>query len=65
MKASDNPKFRNRILKLAKKHATGTPAQLAIKLAVCERTVNNIIADMRAEGVDIPYCRKLKSYALD
>ncbi|WP_407660167.1 HTH domain-containing protein [Marinifilum fragile] len=65
MKTSDNPEVRNRILKLAKNHASGTPEQLASKLGCSGRTINRIIADMRNEGINIAYSRTLESYILD
>lgn len=65
MKASDSKELKNRILKLAKMHAIGTPAQLACVIGVSKSSLNRIIADIRSEGITIPYSRVLESYILD
>lgn len=54
-----------RIDKLLRLKATGTPKQLAGKLDLCERQVKNIIHELREEGLPIVYdkCKKTYHYA--
>jgi predicted DNA-binding transcriptional regulator YafY len=53
-------KLRDQLLllhNLIKRRATSTPAELAEKLAVSERTVKSLIAQLRAMGSKIAYSR--------
>lgn len=51
------------IMELTEKRKTGSPAELAIKLGVTERTVYNIMESLRyTEAGSIEYSRSDKSY---
>ncbi len=47
---------------LIHRRSTGTPAQLARRLNVSERTVYNLLDAMRALGAEVTYCRERQSY---
>ena len=42
--------------------ATGTPEQLAQRMGVTDRTVKNLIAQLRQMDADICYCHKKRTY---
>ncbi len=50
------------ILKLADLRYTGSPAELAVRLGISERSVKRIIGDMRKGGQRIRYSRPNFSY---
>jgi biotin operon repressor len=50
------------ILKLADLRYTGSPAQLAVRLGISERSVKRIVGDMRKGGHKIRYSRPSISY---
>ena len=54
--------LKDRILKLAKLKSTGSPAELAERLEISDRTVKRAIREMRDEGTDIRYCQSRRSY---
>jgi DNA-binding Lrp family transcriptional regulator len=47
--------IKGRILKLARLKSTGTPAELAIKFEISERSVKRIIREMKEEGEVLRY----------
>jgi predicted DNA-binding transcriptional regulator YafY len=47
--------IKTRIIKLASLRCTGTPADLAAKFEISERSVKRIIKEMREEGRNIRY----------
>jgi biotin operon repressor len=51
-----------RINQLIRLKATGSPAELADKLDLCERQVYRIIEDLKDSGLPILYCKKRKTY---
>ncbi|HVN59272.1 MAG TPA: HTH domain-containing protein [Bacteroidales bacterium] len=53
---------RERIIRLAKLRSTGTPAQLAIRLEISERSVKRLIRDLKREGIIFRYDYDRMSY---
>jgi predicted DNA-binding transcriptional regulator YafY len=51
-----------RLHRLIRLKATGTPSQLASRLQVSERTVYNEVETLRALGAPIKYCKVRQSY---
>jgi len=60
--------FQERLLKLDRLHhllrrkGTGSPAELAQRLNVCERTVYKLLEDLRNLDAPIAYCRQRCTY---
>jgi len=50
------------LLSLIRRHATGTPEQLAKLLGVDRRTAQRYIAELKEEGFPVAYCQNRKSY---
>lgn len=57
--------FKNRLLKLAKLKGTGTPADLADRFEISERTIKRIVKELREEGINIWYCHSVMSYVIE
>jgi DNA-binding Lrp family transcriptional regulator len=57
--------IKKRILKLASLKCTGTPADLASKFEISERTVKRIIKEMRDEGSLIRFDYLRSSYVIE
>jgi len=57
--------MKSRILRLAGLKGTGTPAELAVKLDISERSVKRIVKEIREEGIYIRYNSTRKSYVID
>ncbi len=57
--------LKSRILRLAGLRGTGTPAELAIKLEISERSVKRIVKEIRDEGISIRYNSRRGSYIID
>ena len=53
-----------RITYLAERKMTGTPKELAIKLEVSKSTVKRIIGRMKAQKIEICYCKYENSYII-
>jgi biotin operon repressor len=51
-----------RILKLAALKSTGSPADLAFRFEISERSVKRIVREIREEGSEIRYCQIRRSY---
>ena len=51
-----------RLDRLIRLKATGTPTQLASRLAVSERTVFNEIDILRSLGAPVEFCKTRRSY---
>jgi hypothetical protein len=51
-----------RIDHLIRTRATGTPAQLASRLNICERDVYRLLADLRDQGFPIAYDKQADTY---
>jgi predicted DNA-binding transcriptional regulator YafY len=54
--------IKGRIIQLAKLRSTGTPAQLAMKFEISERSVKRIISELRQSGNNIRYDYNCVSY---
>jgi len=65
MKQNDFLEKRRLFLELAKKKATGTPKDLATKLDIQERVLYRFLDSLKSDGLDLRYCRTIKSYCLD
>jgi len=57
--------FKSRLLKLAKLKSTGTPADLANRFEISERTIKRIVKELRDEGINIWYCPSVMSYVIE
>jgi predicted DNA-binding transcriptional regulator YafY len=57
--------IKERLLKLIKLQSTGTPAQLADKFEISERTVKRIISELRDEGTAVRYDHSCVSYIFE
>ncbi len=62
MKLIEQLQLLDRLDQLIRLKATGTPAQLASRLEVSERTVYNLIDTLRQLGAEIAYCKYRCSY---
>jgi predicted DNA-binding transcriptional regulator YafY len=62
MNKFDKNCIKGRIILLAKLRSTGTPAQLAMKFEISERSVKRIINELRRQGNDIRYDYNCISY---
>jgi DNA-binding Lrp family transcriptional regulator len=62
MKKEERTCIKRRILKLARLKSTGTPAELAIKFEISERSVKRIIKELREEGEVLKYDYSSMSY---
>jgi predicted DNA-binding transcriptional regulator YafY len=54
--------IKGRIIQLAKLRSTGTPAQLAMKFEISERSVKRIINELRQAGNNIRFDYNYVSY---
>lgn len=54
-----------RIQELAKRSATGSPKELAVKIDVSERTLFRLVQNIKEQGVQIEYCRKINTYFIN
>jgi DNA-binding Lrp family transcriptional regulator len=64
MKKFDKACIKKRILKLAALKGTGSPAELAERLEISERSVKRIISEMREEGIYLRYDYVRISYVI-
>jgi DNA-binding Lrp family transcriptional regulator len=62
MKKLERTSIKRRILTLARLKSTGTPAELAIKFEISERSVKRIIRELREEGEVLKYDYSSMSY---
>ena len=56
--------IKERILKLSRLKSTGSPADLAFRLEISERSVKRFVKEMRDEGIDIRYSQAIMSYVI-
>ncbi len=56
---------KSRILRLAGLKGTGTPAELALKLEISERSVKRIVKEIREDGIYIRYNSTRESYVIE
>ena len=54
-----------RILKLATLKSTGSPADLAFRFDISERSVKRIVSEIREQGNEIKYSQLRKSYVTE
>lgn len=54
-----------RIQELAKRNATGCPKELAEKMNVSERTLFRLVQNIKDQGIQIEYCRKINTYFIN
>jgi hypothetical protein len=54
-----------RLYKLATLRSTGTPADLALRFNIGERSVKRLVKEMRDDGIDIRYSQSMVSYVTD
>ena len=57
--------YKDRIVNLARLKGTGSPADLALRFEISERSVKRIVREIREEGTDIRYCQIRMSYVTD
>lgn len=65
MKLEQDKERLDRVVKLARKKATGRHCELAEKLGISERSVYRIIGALKDSGVKIRYCKTIKSFVID
>jgi biotin operon repressor len=61
----DKKNFKIRLLKLALLKSTGTPADLAFRFGISDRSVKRIVSELRDEGVNIKYSKSSMTYLTD
>jgi len=61
----DKKNFKIRLLKLALLKCTGTPADLAFRFGISDRSVKRFVSELRDEGVNLNYCHLSVSYLTD
>lgn len=54
-----------RILKLADLKSTGSPADLASRFEISERSIKRFVKEIRDEGTEIRYCQIRGSYVTE
>lgn len=57
--------IKERLIKLCRLRSTGTPAQLAVKFEISERTVKRIIKELREDGEELRYDYGSVSYVYE
>jgi len=65
MNKFDKACIKERIAKLAGLKCTGTPAALAAKFEISERSVKRIIKEMKEEGINIKFDYNRISYVIE
>jgi len=61
----DKKNFKIRLLKLALLKCTGTPADLAFRFGISDRSVKRFVRELKDEGVNINYSQLAVSYLTD
>jgi hypothetical protein len=61
----DKKNFKIRLLKLALLKSTGTPADLAFRFEISERSIKRIVSELRVEGVNIKFSQPAITYLTD
>jgi len=62
MKKIERETLKVRILRLADLQCTGSPAELAYRFEVSERSIKRIVSEIRGEGKEIRFSPTRKSY---
>ncbi len=65
MAIKDKNVIKERISRLAELKCTGTPAELAARLNISERSVKRLVSELRKSGRYIKYCQIRNSYVTD
>jgi DNA invertase Pin-like site-specific DNA recombinase len=65
MNSLEKKSFKIRLLRLALLKCTGTPADLAFRFGISDRTVKRIVSELRSEGVTLNFCQSTISYLTD
>lgn len=65
MKLLEQIQALERVDQLIRLKATGTPAELAKRLNISERTVYYLLNTFRDLGIDIRYCKERRSYCYE
>ncbi len=61
----DKKNFKIRLLKLALLKCTGTPADLAFRFGISDRSIKRFVRELKDEGVNINYSQLAVSYLTD
>jgi hypothetical protein len=62
MKKIEREVLKVRILRLADLQCTGSPAELAYRFEISERSIKRIVNEIRGEGKELRFCPSRKSY---
>lgn len=62
MKKIERKTLKMRILRLADLQCTGSPAELAFRFEISERSVKRIVSEMRVEGKELRFSPARNSY---
>ena len=65
MNKFDKACIKERIIRLAKLKCTGTPADLALKFEISDRSVKRIIREIKEEGINIRFDYNRMSYVIE
>ncbi|MEM8527240.1 MAG: HTH domain-containing protein [Bacteroidota bacterium] len=65
MKLLEDLKRIERVDRLIRLKATGSPKELAVRLGISKRSIYNIIENMKAMGASIYYCHRQRSYCYE
>jgi predicted DNA-binding transcriptional regulator YafY len=65
MKQIDFLEKRRMFIELANKKATGTPKELAARFNIQERVLYRLLDSLKTDGLEIRYCRTIRSYCID
>ncbi|HUV00831.1 MAG TPA: helix-turn-helix domain-containing protein [Bacteroidales bacterium] len=65
MTRAEKESLKFRILRLAALKGTGSPAELALRFEISERSVKRIVSEIREQGNVIRYCPLRRSYVTE
>jgi biotin operon repressor len=65
MTRAEKESLKFRILRLAALKSTGSPADLASRFEISERSVKRIVSEIRDQGNTIRYCPMRRSYVME
>ncbi len=57
--------LKSRFLRLVALKCTGSPADLAKRFEICDRTVKRIVKEIRDEGTELRYSQVRRSYVTE
>ena len=64
MSIKDYLEKKSAFIELARLEATGTPEQLANRYNISKRSLHRFIENLKSEGLEIKYSRKMNSYCI-